>query len=251
MNDTGGGPLRATIRKTRHRSFAFHYNPAGLRKLFTLLLLLAAGAAQAQPRFSISSDVSVLRNLSPSQKFWALGQSVIAQVHFTDRETGIATIRYYTNGNFRNNFTASARSPLTLPATRSYGVAGIWRMKEIVLGWKHFFKGGAFAETSWNLYGVAGFGLIFTNAENGLTTSIDTSLYKIQDAPRLGIGNWKRLSIDLGLGGEYPLGGNFFLYAEAQTWIHTSAYPSPWLHRNERVPLPVTLDAGLRILFGD
>jgi hypothetical protein len=202
-------------------------------------------------RFSIASDVSVMRNFSPAQKFWALGQTVQAQLHVTNRESFIGGIRYYTPGNFKNSFIATAASPLVTPATKEYRVAGTWRLREVVLGWKHYFKGNSEAEESWNLYGIAGFGLIFTNVENGIISSIDTSIYKVQPAPRAGIGHWKRLSLDLGMGGEYPMGGNFYLYGELQTWIHTSAYPSPWLHHNERVPLPVLLNVGLRILFGD
>lgn len=223
-----------------------------MRPLLILFLVLCGVGSKAQQlRFSVASDISVLRNFSPSQRFWALGQTVQTQLHVDKHETLFGNIRYYSPGNFKNTFTATAASPLTVPATKNYRVSGSWNLKEIVLGWKHYFKGSFDAETSWNLYGFGGFGLIFTSVENGLATSIDTTVYKLQAAPEIGSGHWKRLSIDLGMGGEYPMGGNFFLYSEVQTWIHTSAYPSPFLHRNERVPFPVTLDIGLRILFGE
>ena len=213
--------------------------------------LLAGTKGWTQVRFSIATDLAVLRNLSPDQHFWSVGQTVQGDFHLSARETFFAGLCYFGTGNFRNNFVATATSPLTFPATQTYTVGGGWRMREFSLGWKHYFKGSFDAEDAWNLYGLAAFGLVFTAAQNDLLTPMDTSVYRPQPAPMLGIGAWKRLTMDLGLGFEYPLGGNFCVYGETKIWLHTSDYPSPYLHRNERVPLPVLLKGGIRILFGD
>jgi hypothetical protein len=58
-----------------------------------------------------------------------------------------------------------------------------------------------------------------------------------------------RLSLDLGLGLEYPISGSFYLYGDLRTWLPTSDYPSPYLHNNKNVPLPAIVSLGLRIPF--
>jgi hypothetical protein len=156
---------------------------------------------------------------------------------------------YYSPGRFHNYFIATAKSPQTIPSSVAYYVAGKWRMREVSIGWKHYFKGRFDEEIDWNLYGIAGFGLVFSKIENDFK-QVDTSLYNSPPTPQFGSGEFKRLTLDLGVGGEVPLGGNFFAYSEIKTWIHTTNYPSPYLHNTRNVPMPAVITLGLRILFG-
>lgn len=219
-----------------------------MKNLFLCTILLLSCCVQAQVRFSIAPDLSIMRNFSPKQKFWALGQSVQGNFHFTKKESGYAWITFYTPGKFKNNFTATAKSPATTPSSVPFKANARWRNNQVSLGWKHYFKGSFDSETGWNLYSTAGFGLMFTRVENVFTPFIDSSIYTTPI--RFGANEFKRLTIDLGIGIEYPLGGNFFIYSDARTWIPTTNYSSPYLHNNKNVPLPFIGAIGLRILFG-
>ena len=188
-----------------------------------------------------------MRNFSPSQQFFAIGQTIQANFHLAKRETVYAWLSYYTPGKFSNDYTAVAKLPTTVPPTKRIKVSGRWLSNEISVGWKHYFKGG-YDEPTWSLYTLAGFGLMLAKVENSYEPAVDTSAYVFL-GPAPGSNSFKRLTFDLGIGMEYAIGGNFFLYGDIRTWIPTSDYPSPYLHDNRNVPLPITLSAGLRILF--
>lgn len=199
-------------------------------------------------RFSIATDISVMRNFSPKQKFFAIGQTVQPLFHLSSKETVYAWLSYYSRGKFHNDFTATAKSPATVPQAKTFRVTGQWLSNEVSVGWKHYVKGSFDQSETWSLYTIAGFGLMFAKVENIFRPNIDTSVYQLA-APVPGLNSFNRLTLDLGLGLDYPVGGNFFIYADARTWIPMSDYPSPYLHSNKNVPLPVTISAGLRILF--
>ena len=220
-----------------------------MRKIIFVLVFFIAIQVEGQVNFSISTDISLLRNFSPQQKFFAIGQTVQTNFHFNKRETGYAWLSYHTAGKFTNNFSASAKMPSTTPSTIAFKVQGKWRFREFSLGWKHFFKGSYDAETDWSLYSIAGFGLLFTAVENTTKTVVDTSLYNTSATPTIGVTEFKRLTIDLGLGGEIPLGGNFYFYGDLRTMLPASNYPSAYLHNNKNVPFPFSAHLGLRILF--
>lgn len=192
-----------------------------------------------------------MRNFSPDQKFWAIGQTIRAQFHFTEKEAFYAAIGYHSRGAFDNQFTANAKSTSTLPASIVYDVKGKMRSNQISIGWNHFWWGGFNSENTINIYTLAGFGIMFGHIENVYSTAIDTSLYDNSAAPLAGNGKFKRLTFDIGLGAEYPLGGTLYAYGDIRTWLPTSDYPSPYLHNNEKVPLPLIFGIGLRILFGN
>ncbi len=219
-----------------------------LNQLLLPVLLLFGLTVRAQTQVSLGTDVTILRNFSPAQKFFVFGQTIKGDFHFSKRETLYAALVYYSPGKFHNKFIATAKSPQTTPYLLGYNVRGEWRMREISVGWKHYFKGSFDEEKNWNLYGIAGFGLVFTRSVN--TFVIDSSRYFTPGAPVLGKGEFKRLTLDVGLGAEVPLGGNFFAYGEAKTWLRASNYPSPYLQFNKNVPLPAIITTGLRILFG-
>ena len=216
---------------------------------FVLFLLLSLhGFSQ---RFSFVTAVSGLRNFSPGQKFWTIGQDFKMDIHLSEKQTLYLGFTYYREGKFRNSFETRAKSSSTIPQTIRYQVTSGWNMREFSIGWKHYFVGSFDAETTWNLYGAAGFGILFTKVTNTFNLSIDTALYQEAVRPAPGSGTFNRLTLDLALGYEYPLGGNFFIYGEARTWLPASDYFSPYLHYNKKVPFPVMGNLGMRILFGD
>jgi hypothetical protein len=219
-----------------------------LKKLVLIFLLMGCIYGHAQIRLSVAPDLSIMRNFSPKQKFWSLGQTVQFNFHFNPKQSVYAWITYYTAGKFKNNFTATSKSLGTVPSAIPFKASAKWRNNEISLGWKHYFKGSYDAEAGYNIYSLAGFGLMFTKVENIFSPAIDTSLYS---TPTLaGNSEFYRLTIDLGAGVEFPIRGNFFLYSDMRTWIPTTDYPSPFLHNNKNVPLPFIISGGMRILFG-
>ena len=218
-----------------------------MKKLLLFILLIGSVGAQAQLRSSFASDVSLMRNFSPQQKFWALGGTIQSNLHFNTKQSAYAWISFYTPGSFKNDFTATAKSSATSPFILPFRASAKWRSNEISLGWKHFFKGSFDAESGWNAYGIAGFGLLFANIENNFSPAIDTSLYLTPT--HFGTSKFYRLTLDLGAGVEYPVGAGFFLYSDVRTWLPASDYPSPYLHSNKNVPLPFMISAGMRMLF--
>jgi hypothetical protein len=211
------------------------------------ILFFSVGAL-AQVQFSIGTDLSVLHNFSPKQQFFAIGQTVQGNLHFNKKQSAYAWISYFSPGKFKNDFSSAAISPVTSPALITYRVTGKFRYREISLGWKHYFKGSFDEEKKWNLYGIAGFGLMFSRVENVFSSPVDTTLYHAV-YPLQGSNSFQRLTIDLGLGAEIPVGGDFYLYGDVRTWVPTTSYPSPYLHKNNNVPLPLVVSAGIRILF--
>jgi hypothetical protein len=220
-----------------------------LKKLLLLYFLIQSFVyAGAQPKVSFATDVSVLANFSPGQKFFALGQTVQFNIHLTPRASFYTWFIYHSPGKFENEFTATAKSPTTIPSQVNYEVKGTWRLREFSMGLKYFFKGSYNAEYGWNLYGIGGLGFMFTRAENSIK-SLDTALYVPAPTPKIGSGTINRLTVDLGIGGEIPLGGDFYIYGDLRTYLPASSYPSSFLHSNKNVPLPILANLGLRILF--
>jgi hypothetical protein len=198
---------------------------------------------------SIGTDASLLRNFNKQQKFWAFGQTVQANFHLSKKEAVYAWISYYTNGRFKNNFSATAKDPLSnLPQVPFTSYSSL-RYREVSVGWKHYFIGAYDSENIWNFYGYAGFGLLLGKASNNFSETIDTTSYQI-NAPLAGEGNFKRLTLDAGIGSEFPIGTDIFIYTELRTWMPTTHYPSPYLYKdNYSVPAMAAVNLGIRILI--
>ncbi len=121
------------------------------------------------------------------------------------------------------------------------------RLKQFSAGWKKYILCYEEAETGINLYGYAGFGLVLGRIVNTHSTGIDTALYNV---PVLsGRANFKRLTIDPGIGIDKYLGADIFIYSEARVWIPTEGYPSRYIYVNNRAPWAGMFSVGLRVLF--
>ena len=219
-------------------------------KRFTILLLLVVITASANAqnmRFSVATDLGGQRSFKKGQQFWALGHTVHALFNLTPKDGIYVWFAYYTNGKFTNELTANAKSPLTTPQQINYTTRATMRFKHFSVGWRKYLKGNCEIEKGWNLYATAGFGLLPGRIINTHSVSIDTSLYNVP--VREGKANFKRLTADLGLGWEKPIGADFFLYAEGRVWIPASDYPSKYIFVNDNAPLAAMMNVGLRILF--
>ena len=219
------------------------------KKIFFLLLasFFSTTVFCQYPQLSIATDLGVPRSFKKDQRYWAIGQTINALFHFTPKDGVYVWFAYYTNGKFKNNLIATAKSPFTLPTKISYVNSAKIRVKHFSVGWRKYLMGTSDAEKKWNLYGYAGLGILTGRAENTHSVVIDTLAYNVP--VRSGTGNFKRLTLDLGLGWELPLGGSFFLYAEGRAWIPTTDYPSKYLFVNDNAPLVGMVNVGLRILF--
>ncbi|HEY1113251.1 MAG TPA: hypothetical protein VGE66_06800 [Chitinophagaceae bacterium] len=220
-----------------------------MKKITLLFLLVSAwGIGRAQEAFSIGTDLSVLRSVNKGQGFTAVGQTVQANFHLSPKESVYAWLCYYSEGKYNNTLAARARFDTIAPQSINYTVNSKLRYRQVSLGWKHYFKGSYKSEGTWNLYGLAGFGLMLGKTFNTPDQKIDTANYSVPERPREGVTTVKRLTFDLGLGAEAELGSGIYLYGEAKTWIRASSYPNPYLYDNA-TPRVVILSGGLRILI--
>lgn len=198
-------------------------------------------------RFSLTTDLAVQRSLKKEQQFWAAGQTIQGIFHITPKAAVYIWGAYYTNGNFRNVLTATAKSPTTLPQQINYISRSKMRFKHISIGFKKYLVGASDNQKGWNLYASAGLGLLPGKVTNTHTVDIDTAIYNV---PVLnGVANFKRLTADLALGYEKPLATDFYIYAEGKVWVPASDYPSKHIFINENAPFAIMLGIGLRILF--
>lgn len=218
------------------------------RTLFIVLIYFSGLDLHAQlSGFSIATDFGLQRSFKKEQRYWAVGHTVQTIFHFTPKDGVYAWVSYYSEGKFNNELTATAKSPLVLPPTVLYRNHTFMRFKHFSIGWKKYIKGNAEIETGWNLYAYAGFGLMMGRVINSHDPSLDTNDY---DLPvREGKANFKRLTLDAGLGWEVPLGADIFFYVEGRTWIPTTDYPSKHIFVNTNAPITGMVNAGIRILF--
>lgn len=210
-------------------------------------LLLSCAAFSQQPRFSLATDLSVLKNFGQEQRFWAIGQTMHAVFHITPKDGAYAWLSYYSNGKFSNDLQAGAKDPVTLPQSIDYVNNSEMKLKHISIGWRHYLLGRSDVERGFNVYHYIGFGLMFGRVTNQHSVSIDTSDYILPVAR--GTARFKRLTLDLGLGLEKQVGGDVYLYLEGRALLPTTDYPSRHMLRNEKAPFTGAVNTGIRILF--
>ena len=212
-----------------------------------ILLIVPLWLCSQETKFSLATDVSLLHSFKKGQRYWSVGQTVHFHFHFTPVNGAYAWVSYYSRGKFTNDLSAAAKTSSTSPQQVNYRNSAELVFKHISLGWKRYIKGTFDSEGGLNVYAYAGFGLMFGQITNAHSVPIDTSLY---DVPVLsGKAYFKRLTIDLGLGTEIPMGADIFLYFEARALVPTTDYPSRYLFVNKHAPFTAAANAGLRILF--
>lgn len=218
-------------------------------KKFGLLIFLS-GISHLLPaqHASIATDVSLLRSFTKGSVFWAIGQTVQAHYHFAPQTSGYASICYFTSGRFQHELSARANDSSANPQQVAYIAKTALRFRQFSLGMRHYFKGAYNSESAWNLYGLAGFGLLLVQATNTRSVAIDTARYAVAQQAVAGTKTVVRLTADVGLGVETLIGGGIYLYGDLRTWIQASRFPSPYLYNNA-LPRVVVLSGGLRILF--
>ena len=199
------------------------------------------------PQFSIATDLGLQRSFKKEQKYWALGQTINVLLHLAPKNSVYVWFAYYSNGKFTNNVNATAKLPLFTPQEIPYKNSSKMRLKHFSVGWRRYLKGDPLAEIGWNLYGYAGLGLLAGRVENVHSIIVDSTNYNLPVYS--GTGNFKRLTLDLGLGWEFPLSGGFSVYAEGRVWVPTTDYPSKYIFVNNTAPLVGMANVGLRILF--
>lgn len=217
-----------------------------LQKRLFFIFLSSILLIKAEAQLSISTDLTLLRNLSEQQKFWAIGQSVRFEYAVSKKVTFYGLVNYYGKGKFTNTYTAQAKTSAITPQTTNYHLTSEWRFNQLSLGWKHFFVGGFENEDKVNIYALAGFGLLFNKVINKIE-NLDTVKY-IPNGIQAGSSTQRRLTFDLGAGVEFPLGGNFFGYTDVRTWIPTTSYPSKYIINENKFSV-VMISAGVRFLF--
>jgi hypothetical protein len=214
--------------------------------LLAFSVIITGKSFGQQTQFSIATDLGLQRNFKEGQRYWAGGHTVTAHFHLTPKDGVYAWMSYYANGKFSNRLLATAKSPTTVPQGINYTSSSLMRFKQISLGWKKYLK-GTYNNESWNIYGYAGFGILLGRVENTHSNPVDTTLYNVP--VRLGKANFKRLTLDLGLGWESFIGGTTYAYIEGRAWIPTSDYPSKHIFVNNNAPLVGMFNLGIRILF--
>ncbi|MFI5132769.1 MAG: hypothetical protein ACHQEB_00460 [Chitinophagales bacterium] len=215
--------------------------------LFLTVFVSVAAVIGQKPLFSIATDFDIQHSFKKGQRYWAIGQAVQGHFHFTPKEGVYLWISYYSDGKFSNDLTADAKSGSTNPQQINYVNSASMRFKHFSVGWKHYLKGAYDIDGTWNLYGYAGFGLMMGRVINIHSVLVDTSMYAV---PVLsGQANFKRLTLDLGLGGEVPIGGSVYFYAEGRALVPTTDYPSDHIFINKNAPFVASINFGVRILF--
>lgn len=211
------------------------------------LLLFSTGIFCQYPQLSVATDVGIQRNFKKEQQYWAIGQTIHAIFHLSPKDGIYTWFAYYSNGKFNNDVTATAKSPFGVPQQINYINSGKMRLKHFSTGYRKYLTGTADAEKKWNLYAYAGLGILLGRIENTHSVFIDTVGYNVP--VRSGKANFKRLTLDLGLGWEMPIGGDFFFYTEGRVWVPTTDYPSKYIFVNDNAPFVGMLNIGLRIFF--
>lgn len=219
-----------------------------VKLLIKIILILIPLTGFNQVKFSFATDASLLRNFDGKQPFTVFGQSVLLQWHLTELTTVYGFVSYHQNGKYKSTLRADAFQPTTQPQSFVFTNNSEMRLRHVSLGFKRYIKGN-FRDFDFNIYGLAGFGLVVGAATNNFSMAVDTSLYKVQDNVLSGKGDFKRLSLDLGLGWEFPVEYEIYIYSEVRVLVPTTEYPSNYLLKNNNAPFLGTINLGVRILF--
>lgn len=217
--------------------------------IFFFAFLFIAVSLQAQVKFSVASDISLLHNFDGKQKFTVAGQTLIPQWHFDKKTTLYAWFTYHANGKYKSSLVATAKSPVSFPQSFSFTNNSEMRLRQFSVGIKKYLIGSFDKLEDFSLYGTAGFGLIIGAASNSFSTPVDTSMYTVQNNVMNGSGDFKRLTLDLTAGIDFPASYEIFIYSEIRMHIPTTNYPNNYLLKNSNAPFLGGINLGIRVLF--
>jgi hypothetical protein len=220
-----------------------------LKHIFFLFAFFSSACLQAQVKFSLATDLSLLRNFDGRQKFTVAGQTVIPQWHFDKKTSVYAWFSYHGNGKYKSTLTATAKSPSTQPQSFTFTNNSEMRLRQLSIGLKKYLTGSYENLDNVSFYGAAGFGLIFGSAINNFLPVVDTSLYTTQNNVVNGSGDFKRLTLDVIAGLDFPIAYEVFVYTEARIHIPTTNYPNSYLLKNSNAPFLGGINIGIRVLF--
>ncbi len=220
-----------------------------LKNSSLFLFLIIGNCLYSQVKFSLATDLSLLHNFEPTQKFTVVGQTLIPQWHIDKKTTFYAWLSYHSNGKYENELTASAKAPTIQPQTIVFTNQSQMRLRQISIGIKEYLIGTYDKLDKFNLYAGGGFGLIHGRVINNFSTTIDTSLYTVENSVRNGEGDFKRLTFDVTGGAEFPISYEMYIYSEIRVHIPTSDYPCKYLLKNSNAPFLGGFNLGIRILF--
>jgi hypothetical protein len=217
--------------------------------IYFIILLLSFSAVQAQVKFSLATDFSVLRNFDGQQPFTVAGQTLNTIFHFDEKNSVYAWFTYHANGKYHHTLSAYGKTPAIQPQQFSFTNRSEMRLRHLSIGVRRYFTGSYKKLENFNFYGGGGFGLIMGNASNNFSVPVDTTIYLIQDNIIPGSGDFKRLTLDLTAGIEFPVAYEIFVFSEARLHIPTTEYPNTFLLKNNNAPFLGGLNLGIRILF--
>ena len=229
--------------------FLIPYHIIMRKKVLILIaiIILNTTASSSQVPLSFSADLGIQHNFKKQQQYWAVGSHLQLCFHLTPRDGIYGWFGLHTNGKFANRLQATAKSTTTVPQVINYNDTSRMRFQHISIGWKKFIKGLPTNESGWNLYTSAGFGLMLGLVNNYSTARPDSLFYDLPISG--GEGRFKRLTLDLGLGVDFPLAADVYAFGEGRVFIPTTDYPSKYIFINEKAPFIAWIGAGLRILF--
>jgi hypothetical protein len=211
--------------------------------------LLSSNCLFAQVKFSAATDVSVMHNFDPQQKFTVIGQTVLPQWHLDKKNTVYVWLLYHANGKYENTLIATAKAPGTQPQTISLTNQSSMRLRQLSFGFKRYLVGSFDHLEKFNFYVAGGFGVMYGHASNTFSTNIDTALYTVQYNVAHGSGDFKRLTFDITGGFEFPVSYELWVYSEIRMYVPTTDYPSKYLINNSHAPLLGSINLGIRIMF--
>ena len=220
-------------------------------KFLFILSLVFFNALHAQTKFSLATDLSVLRNFDKQQKFTVTGQTLVVQWHVDEKNSFYTSFDYHSNGKYNSQLIATAKSITTQPQSISFTNHSEMKLRHFSAGLKRYLLGSFKKTDQFNLYGAAGFGLIMGTASNNFSMAVDTFQYTVQNNIISGSGSFKRLSFDITAGWELPVAYEIFVYSEARLHIPTTGYPSNYLLKSTNAPFTGSINFGIRILFND
>src|ERR1700741_2197635 len=83
------------------------------KNILFIVFLLAPGIIFSQTRISASTNFIILRSFKKDQRFWAVGQDIFVDWHFTNKGGAYVSLSYSSNGKFTNQLSADAKALTT------------------------------------------------------------------------------------------------------------------------------------------